>query len=109
MANEKIETLNGGNFDDKVLKSDKPFLVDFWAEWCGPCKQIAPILDQIAEENPDLGNIGKVNIDEDQELASKYGIRAIPTLLIFHNGSVAETLVGMRSKDDIVNALKNAA
>jgi thioredoxin 1 len=109
MASEKIETLNSGNFDDKVLKSDKPFLVDFWAEWCGPCKQIAPILDQIAEENPDLGNIGKVNIDEDQELAHKYGIRAIPTLLVFHNGSVAETLVGMRSKDDIINALKNAA
>jgi thioredoxin 1 len=109
MASEKIETLNGGNFDDKVLKSDKPFLVDFWAEWCGPCKQIAPILDQIAEENPDLGTIGKVNIDEDQELAHKYGIRAIPTLLVFRNGSVEQTLVGMTSKDDIVKALQNAA
>jgi len=76
-------------------------LVDFWAEWCGPCKMIAPILDELADEYSGRVSIGKVNIDEFQTLAAEYGVRAIPTLLLFQNGEVAEQIVGLRSKRDL--------
>ncbi|MFO1497949.1 MAG: thioredoxin [Verrucomicrobiota bacterium] len=94
-------TLNETNFSDEVLKSSVPVLVDFWAEWCGPCKMIAPILDEIAQEYDGRLKIGKVNIDEQQNLASQHGIRAIPTLLVFKNGQVADQIVGLRSKRDL--------
>ena len=101
MASPGIITLTKDNFEQEVLKSTTPVLVDFWAEWCGPCKMIAPILDELADEYSGRISIGKVNIDEFQSLASEYGVRAIPTLLLFHNGQVAEQIVGLRSKRDL--------
>src|SRR5471030_619407 len=89
------------SFEEEVLKSDTPVLVDFWAEWCGPCKMIAPILDELADEYAGKVIVGKVDIEEFQNLASEYGVRAIPTLLLFQNGQVAEQIVGLHSKRDL--------
>ena len=100
MAAPNIVTLTDTNFSEEVLKSMTPVLVDFWAEWCGPCKMIAPILDELAGEYDGKVKIGKVNIDDFQGLATEYGIRAIPTLLIFKDGQVADQVVGMRTKRD---------
>jgi len=101
MASPNITTLTTDNFEQQVLKSMTPVLVDFWAEWCGPCKMIAPILDELADEYSGRVSIGKVNIDDHQSLATEYGVRAIPTLLLFQNGQVAEQIVGLRSKRDL--------
>ena len=101
MASEKIVTLTQQNFPGEVLQSATPVLVDFWAEWCGPCKAVAPILDELAEEYDGRVKIAKVNIDEQQEIATQYGIRAIPTLLLFDKGQVADQIVGLRSKRDL--------
>jgi thioredoxin 1 len=96
-----IVKLNKANFEQEVLKSAAPVVVDFWAEWCGPCKQVAPVLDELAGEYENRVRIGKVNIDEDQELAAEYGVRAIPTFLLFKGGEVAGQIVGMVSKRDL--------
>ncbi len=109
MAAPNIITLTKDNFEKSVLKSLTPVLVDFWAEWCGPCKMIAPILDEIAEEYSGRVNIGKVNVDEHQTLAAEYGVRAIPTLLLFQNGQVAEQMLGLRSKRDLKASLDKVA
>ena len=101
MAAENIVTLTDVNFSEQVLKSSTPVLVDFWAEWCGPCKMIAPVLDELAGEYDGKVKIGKVNIDDHQQLAINYGINSIPTLLFFKNGQVADQIVGMRSKRDL--------
>ena len=101
MDNSTVIKLDDSNFDREVTQGDKPVIVDFWAEWCGPCKMIAPILDELAEEFQGKVKIGKVNIDEQQPLAAQYGIRAIPTLLLFKEGQVAEQIVGLRSKGDL--------
>ena len=95
---DTIMTINSENFESDVLKSSTPVLVDFWAEWCGPCRMIAPILHEISLENQGKLKIGKVNVDECQDIPSKYGIRGIPTLIIFKNGSVHATKVGALSK-----------
>jgi len=109
MAAPNIATLTKENFDAEVLKASAPVLVDFWAEWCGPCKMIGPILDELAEEYSGRVKIGKVNIDEQQELAAQYGIRSIPTLLLFHQGQVADQMVGLRSKRDLKASLARVA
>lgn len=101
MASPLIITLTQDNFAQNVLKSAKPVLVDFWAEWCGPCKMIAPVLDELADEYSGKVVIGKVNIDEHQALAAEYGVRSIPTLLFFKQGQVAEQIVGARGKRDL--------
>ena len=101
MASPNIITLTQENFAKEVLQSSTPIVVDFWAEWCGPCKMIGPILDELAEEYNGRVKIGKVNIDEHQELAGQYGIQSIPTLLLFHEGQVADQIVGLRSKREL--------
>ena len=101
MASPNIVVLTQENFASEVLQSLIPVLVDFWAEWCGPCKMIAPILGELADEYENRIKIGKVNIDEQQALAAEYGIRAIPTLLLFDKGQVADQIVGLRSKRDL--------
>ena len=108
MASEHIVELSSANFDQEVLKSDTPVLVDFWAEWCGPCKMLTPVLDELATEYDGKVKVGKVNIDNDQPLSVQYGIQSIPTLLVFKNGQVQEQHVGLKSKTVLKEALDNA-
>ncbi len=100
-----IITITKENFETEVLKSDKPVLLDFWASWCGPCRMVSPIVDQIAQEMPNI-KVGKVNVDEQQELSGRFNIMSIPTLLVFKNGKLAQTAIGVRPKADIVRMLK---
>ena len=109
MASPLIVTLTQENFAQQALQSTTPVLVDFWAEWCGPCKMIAPLLDELADEYSGKIKIGKVNIDEQQALATQYGIRAIPTLLLINKGQVAEQMVGAKSKRDLKASLDRVA
>lgn len=93
-------TLTQENFDSEVLQSDVPVLVDFWAPWCGPCKMIAPMIDAVSTEVGDRAKVGKLNLDEGQDLASQYGVRAIPTLLFFKGGEVKDQIVGTNATQD---------
>ena len=95
-----VKTVNNRNFHELVVESDRTVLLDFWASWCGPCRMIAPIVEEIAEERADV-LVGKVNVDEELELASRFGITSIPTLIVIKNGEVSSTLVGYRPKADI--------
>ena len=98
---ENITELDSSNFDSTVSNTALPVVVDFWAPWCGPCKAIAPILEELATELGDSVKICKVNVDNNSEIAGKYEIRAIPTILVFKEGQVAENIVGLVSKDDL--------
>jgi len=95
---DKIANVTADNFDEVVAGAEGPVLVDFWAEWCGPCKMIAPILDEIADEQGDALSIAKVNVDEAGELAMRYQVQSIPTLLVFKDGEVAKRMVGASGK-----------
>ena len=100
-----VKILTDQNFEEEVLNSEKKCLVDFYADWCGPCKMMAPVIEGIAEELGDAINVGKVNSDENMELVEKYGIMSIPTIMIFENGTVKKSFVGVTSKSEILDAL----
>ncbi len=102
-----ISSADEGSFDSLVLKSGKTVVVDFWAEWCGPCKALAPVLEDVAKELGEKAVVVKVNVDENAELSQKYGIRGIPTLIFFKNGEIKNTLVGNQSKAEIVKTINS--
>ena len=93
------------NFEEMVLNSDKPVLVDFWAEWCGPCRMVGPIVDELHTEYEGKAIVGKVNVDDQQEISSKYGIRNIPTILFFKDGEIVDKNVGVAPKSDLANKI----
>ncbi|KYP11493.1 MAG: thiol reductase thioredoxin [Limnobacter sp. CACIAM 66H1] len=101
MSSDLIKHVSDASFDSDVLKTDGPVLVDYWAEWCGPCKMIAPILDDLSSEYQGKLQIAKMNVDENSETPAKYGIRGIPTLMLFKNGAVVATKVGALSKSQL--------
>ena len=100
-----VKTITFDNFKEEVLDSDKTVLIDFWAGWCGPCRMLSPIVDQLATENTGIV-VGKINIDEQEDLASKYGVMSIPTLLVFKNGEVVNKAVGVISKNAMIELVK---
>ncbi|CAN5538393.1 thioredoxin [soil metagenome] len=109
MDNSAAVTIDEANFENEVTKSAQPVLVDFWAEWCGPCKMIAPILDEIAKEKAGSVKIAKVNVDQNQSLSARYNIRAIPTLLFFKDGQLRDQVTGMASKKDLLSRIESLA
>lgn len=99
-----VITITAENFEEEVIRSDKPVLVDFWASWCGPCKMLSPVVDQVAEEHPEI-KVGKVNVDEQGTLAEQFRVMSIPTLIVFKDGKAVNTAVGVRPKQAIVEML----
>jgi thioredoxin 1 len=101
MASEKVQTLTDSNFDQSVVKSPQPVLVDFWAEWCGPCRRLAPTVDELATDYDGRITVGKLNVDDNPNTAFRYSIRGIPTLLLFKGGQIVEQIVGLADKDSL--------
>tara|TARA_B100001094_G_scaffold228083_1_gene222636 strand:- start:10108 stop:10434 length:327 start_codon:yes stop_codon:yes gene_type:complete len=102
---DKILDVSDASFETDVIQASQPVLVDFWAEWCGPCKMIAPILSEIADEFDGKATVAKVNIEENRESAAKYGVRSIPTLLVFKQGELVDTQIGAKSKSELQDLL----
>ena len=103
-----ITELSSSNFEQEVLKSSQPVLVDFWAPWCGPCRMIGPVVEELAGENADSLKVGKINIDDAQDIAATYGVSSIPTLMIFKNGDVIDRFVGVQPKSRLQEAVDQA-
>ncbi|MEO8205090.1 MAG: thioredoxin [Chthoniobacterales bacterium] len=110
MASENVLELTEANFDQVISEATEPVLVDFWAPWCGPCKMLAPLIDQIADEKKGEVKVGKVNVDNDnaKSIAQKFGIQAIPTMIIFRNGEVKQKVTGLTSKADLLSKISAA-
>lgn len=104
-----VVKLNGGNFNELVMENSQTVLVDFYADWCGPCKMLAPVIDEVADELAGKAVVGKLNIDEARDLAIEYQVASIPTLMVFKGGAVVETMVGARPKADILRAVESHA
>ncbi len=100
-----VLTITKDNFEKEVLQSEKPVLIDFWAQWCGPCRMVSPLVDQIADESDGTYKVGKINVDEQPELAAKFGVMSIPTLMVMKNGKISSSSVGARSKQAILSML----
>ena len=105
MASDNVQHFTDDNFDSEVLEADQPVLVDFWAEWCGPCKMIAPVIDELADEFAGKAKVGKMDTDSNQAAARKFGISAIPSILIFKDGELRKKLVGLQQKSALRDAL----
>ena len=105
MTSEHVIAVDKSNFEEVVLQSEGPVLVDFWAEWCGPCKMLSPIIEEVANENADKAKICKLNIDNAQQIAKRYGVMSIPTVMLFKNGEEVERAVGFRPKQDILRII----
>jgi len=101
----QVKQFDSSNFDQEVIKSATPVLVDFWAPWCGPCKMIGPLIEELAGDYDGKATVGKVNVDDNQQLAAQFGIRGIPTVMVFKGGEVVESLVGLQQKPDLAAAL----
>ncbi|MDD4356900.1 MAG: thioredoxin [Smithellaceae bacterium] len=108
MSSQFLGVATDDNFDGEVLKSDKPVLIDFWAPWCGPCKAIGPIVEEIAAQYQDKVKVMKLNVDEAQKAATTYGVRSIPTLMIFKDGKVLDTLIGLVPKEKLEEFVKKS-
>ena len=108
MASQNIVTLTDGNFEKEVLASETPVLVDFWAEWCGPCRMLAPVIDDLAEEYKGRVKVGKLDTDANRNSAMRFSINAIPTVLVFKNGQLVQRLQGLRGKKDFKSVLDTA-
>lgn len=104
---ENLITITTDNFESEVLKAEQPVMVDFWATWCGPCKMVSPLIDELADEFAGRAKVGKINVDEQMELAERYKVMTIPTVMIFKGGEIVDKSVGARSKSDFADMLSN--